>query len=65
VYSTTAINQRDAPAYTVCLIDLDDGFRMMSTVVGIPANEVCIGQRVVFSAEPGETPRATFRPEAP
>lgn len=64
VYSTTTVTQRDADAYSVCLIDLDDGFRMMSTVVGIPADEVRIGQRVVFAAEAGETPRATFHPAA-
>jgi len=65
VYSTTAVTRRDADPYTVSLIDLDEGFRMMSTVVGIPANEVRIGQRVVFSAEPGERPRATFHPDVP
>ena len=62
VYSTTTVSQRDAESYAVSLIDLDDGFRMMSTVVGIPAEEVRIGQRVVFVAEQGEAPRATFRP---
>ena len=46
VYSTTAVSRRDDAPYCVCLIDLDEGFRMMSTVVGVPADEVRIGQRV-------------------
>src|SRR5262245_55780692 len=40
VYSTTTVSQRDAESYNVSLIDLDDGFRMMSTVVGLPAEQV-------------------------
>jgi uncharacterized OB-fold protein len=51
VYSTTAVSRRDLPAYSVCLIDLDEGFRMMSTVSGIPAEEVAIGLRVAFVPE--------------
>ena len=46
VYSYTAITERNAPSYLVCLIDLDDGFRMMSTVVGGPAEDVEVGMRV-------------------
>ncbi len=45
VYSTTTIFDR-AGAYNVCLVDLDDGGRMMSTVVGIAAEEVRIGMAV-------------------
>jgi uncharacterized OB-fold protein len=46
VYSTTTVAQRDSPGYDVSLIDLDEGFRMMSTVTGDPAG-VRIGDRVV------------------
>ncbi|MBB3178742.1 Zn-ribbon domain-containing OB-fold protein [Variovorax sp. Sphag1AA] len=46
VYATTAIGTRDGGEYNVALIDLDEGFRMMSRVEGLPANEVRIGTRV-------------------
>jgi uncharacterized OB-fold protein len=46
VYSVTSLHPRGADSYNVSLIDLDDGFRMMSNVVGIPASEVAIGMRV-------------------
>jgi len=66
VYSTTAVAVRDAPSYSVCLVDLDDGFRMMSTVVGVPADDVTIGMRVRAHVEAGsdERPgRVVFSPE--
>lgn len=47
VYSTTTVPVRDGASYSVCLVDLDEGFRMMSTVVDMPADDVRIGQRVV------------------
>jgi len=47
VYAATAISQRPpAAAYSVVLVDLDEGARMMSRVDGIPAEQVKIGQRV-------------------
>ncbi len=47
VYAATAISQRPpAVAYSVVLVDLDEGARMMSRVDGIPAEQVKIGQRV-------------------
>lgn len=65
VYSTTAVPRRDQPAYAVCLIDLDEGFRMMSTVVDIPACEVTIGMRVYASVDhDGDEPRVVFRASA-
>lgn len=60
VYSTTVVTQRDQPSYSVCLIDLDEGFRMMSTVTGSPAESVAIGQRVTLAIETGDPARATF-----
>ena len=36
VYATTALHARDAPPRNVALIDLDEGFRMMSRVEGAP-----------------------------
>jgi uncharacterized OB-fold protein len=61
VYSTTTIPQRDADPYNVCLVDLDEGFRMMSTVVGVPSGQVRIGQRVQGRVETeGSEPRPVF-----
>ncbi len=60
IYSITLLAQRDGPSNPLCLVDLDEGFRMMSTVVGVRPEDVEIGQRVAFVAEQGEPPRATF-----
>jgi uncharacterized OB-fold protein len=46
VYSTSTIAPRDATPYAVVLVDLDEGPRLMSNVVGMPADEVRIGMRV-------------------
>jgi uncharacterized protein len=46
VYSVTVIAERDGPGRAVCLVDLAEGFRMMSTVAGLPARDVVIGMPV-------------------
>jgi len=48
VYSTTVVRRKPADGgdYNVCLVDLDEGVRMMSRVVGIPPAEVRIGMSV-------------------
>jgi uncharacterized OB-fold protein len=62
VYSTTTVRHRDGD-YDVSLIDLDEGFRMMSRVLGEP-DEVRIGERVVVEfAELDGRPAAVFRKE--
>jgi uncharacterized OB-fold protein len=48
VYATTAVHSRDRDPRNVALVDLDEGFRMMSRVEGVPAEEVEIGTRVSF-----------------
>lgn len=65
VYSTTAVPRREGDPYVVCLVDLDDGYRMMSTVVDVLAFEVTIGMRVYGSVDhqDGE-PRVVFRANA-
>ncbi len=60
IYSITLLAQPEGSAHPLCLIDLDEGFRMMSTVVGVRPEEVQIGQRVALVVEQGEAPRATF-----
>jgi uncharacterized OB-fold protein len=46
VYSATTVHARGEPPYDVALVDLDEGFRMMSTVAGIGPGEVRIGMAV-------------------
>jgi hypothetical protein len=53
VYSVTWLHPRDAEPYNVALIDLDEGFRMMSRVEG---DEVTIGQRVTVAFDPEAIP---------
>lgn len=65
VYSTSTIFERDADPYAVTLVDVDEGFRMMSTVVGVPAERVRIGMRVRARIERGDEatePRPVFEP---
>lgn len=46
VYAATTVHRRNEEPYNVSLIDLDEGFRMMSRVEDIPAENVKIGMRV-------------------
>lgn len=46
VYATTILYPRGEPAYNVVLIDMDEGFRLMSRVESVPAADVRIGMRV-------------------
>jgi uncharacterized protein len=54
VYSTTVVRPRGGEAYNIVLVDLDEGFRMMSTVVGVAPEAVAIGARVVLAWREGE-----------
>jgi uncharacterized OB-fold protein len=54
VYATTAVHSRNGEPRNVALVDLDEGFRMMSRVEGVPAEEVEIGARVRFEVREGE-----------
>jgi uncharacterized OB-fold protein len=54
VYATTVVNNRNAPPHNVALIDIDEGFRMMSRVEEIDPMAVRIGQRVRVRFAPGE-----------
>lgn len=46
VYATTAIHHQDSEPHNVCLVDLEEGFRMMSRIEGVPAEDVRIGAPV-------------------
>jgi uncharacterized protein len=53
VYTTTVVHYKGEPPLNVAMIDLDEGFRMMSRVDGIDAMQVKIGMRVKVKMDPG------------
>ena len=48
VHATTVVHPQQGEPYNVCLVDMDEGFRLMSRVEGIAPANVRIGQRVRF-----------------
>ncbi|HEX5587666.1 MAG TPA: OB-fold domain-containing protein [Acidimicrobiia bacterium] len=44
--------RRTEEQFAVALIDLDEGVRMMSNVIGCPPEDVTVGMRVVVAWEP-------------
>ena len=65
VHATTVVHPRQGGPYNVALIDVDEGFRMMSRVEDIAPSEVKIGMRVKFrthKAEKDEPPYPVFTP---
>ena len=63
VHATTVVHPAQGEPYNVCLIDLDEGFRLMSRVEDIDPMAVKIGLRVRFRAHnPGgdEAPIPVF-----
>jgi uncharacterized OB-fold protein len=66
VHSTTTVAARDGAGHVVCLVDLAEGFRVMSTVLGVPPTAVRIGDPVVGSVEHADDPdaaRVVFAPK--
>jgi uncharacterized OB-fold protein len=61
VYATTTAYYKGETPLNVALIELDEGFRMMSRVEDIPAEEVRIGMRVTLRVQPA----AEGRPALP
>src|SRR3954469_2059750 len=64
VYSTSMVRQKPPlPGYNVALIDLAEGPRMMSRVMGIAADEVRIGMAVTAKiVQEGDVPVLVFEP---
>lgn len=58
VHASTAVYRRGEPALNVVLIEMDEGFRLMSRVEDMPAEQVAIGMRVRLRvrAASGEEP---------
>ena len=54
VYATTWIAPKGEVPYNVALIDLDEGFRLMSRVESVPAEQVRIGMRVRVRVQPAQ-----------
>ncbi|HSQ04076.1 MAG TPA: OB-fold domain-containing protein [Burkholderiales bacterium] len=54
VYSTTVVYYKNEAPLNVALIDMDEGFRLMSRVEDIDAMQVKIGMRVRFRTHPGD-----------
>lgn len=48
VHATTVVHPQQGAPYNVCLVDVDEGFRMMSRVEDIAPTAVKIGMRVKF-----------------
>jgi hypothetical protein len=65
VYSTSAVARRGAEPVAVVLVDLDDGIRLMSNVVGMPAGDVRIGMRVKVRIEHREDGAVPLFEESP
>jgi uncharacterized OB-fold protein len=68
VYSTTVIYTRDKPPHNVALIDMDEGYRLMSRVEDIDPMQVKIGMRVKVRMAPGDDkqpPYPVFTPAEP
>lgn len=65
VHATTVIAPKGEAAYNVVLIDMDEGFRLMSRVESLPPDQVRIGLRVklrVQAAQGDEDPCPVFDP---
>ena len=65
VHATTVVHPQQGDPYNVCLVDMDEGFRLMSRVEDIKPSQVRIGMRVKFRVHtPGgdEDPYPVFTP---
>src|SRR5512146_2833948 len=54
VYATTVVPPQKGDPYNVALIDMDEGYRMMSRVEDIAPAAIKIGLRVKFRVHPAE-----------
>jgi uncharacterized OB-fold protein len=54
VHATTVVHPQQGAPFNVALIDVDEGFRLMSRVEDIAPIEVKIGMRVKFRVHPAE-----------
>jgi len=65
VHATTVVHPQQGGTYNVCLVDVDEGFRIMSRVEDIEPTKVRIGMRVKFrvhAPQDDEDPYPVFTP---
>lgn len=63
VYSTSVARGMPEPDYNIALVDLEEGPRMLSRVVGLPPDQVFIGLEVMaFIGEIADVPVVLFKP---
>jgi uncharacterized OB-fold protein len=65
VHATTVVHPQQGAKYNVCLVDVDEGFRMMSRIEDIEPTQVKIGMRVRFRVHTpagDEDPYPVFTP---
>lgn len=65
VHATTVVHPQQGGPYNVCLVDVDEGFRMMSRIEDIEPTLVKIGMRVKFRVhvpQGDEDPYPVFTP---
>jgi uncharacterized OB-fold protein len=60
VYATTTLHRKGEAPYNVALVDLDEGFRMMSAIEEIAPESVTIGMRVEVRFREGTTAEPPF-----
>lgn len=60
VHATTTLFPRNGDPYDVSLIDMDEGFRLMSRVENLDPMEVKIGMRVKVRIVPGTDDAAPY-----
>ena len=60
VYAATVMRPRGGEPRGLVLVDLDEGFRMMSRVVGVAPEAVAVGARVRLAWEDGDPPVPVF-----
>lgn len=65
VYATTVVSPQQGEPYNVALIDVDEGFRMMSRVEDIAPLDVRIGMRVTFRVHKAEGDEPSYPVFAP
>ena len=65
VYATTVTHSREGAPYNVALIDVDEGFRLMSRVEDIAPEVVKIGMRVKFRVHRPKGDQASGDDEPP
>jgi uncharacterized OB-fold protein len=63
-FGTAAVFRREGDPYNIVLVDLEEGFRMLSRVAGVSAENVEIGMRVRLEMDyEGDEPVPVFVPE--